>query len=138
MDARFKTPANFYICGQSQSGKSFLVRSILYNLDELFNHVPSKIIYCYGERQSEFHEMESKIPNIDFVEGFPDNLFDILDGCQNSLVVIDDLMSECSSDQRMSYLFTRGSHHRGVSVMCLTQNFIPLGKQSRTISLNSH
>jgi ABC-type polar amino acid transport system ATPase subunit len=25
-DVRLKTPANFYICGQSQSGKSYLVR----------------------------------------------------------------------------------------------------------------
>ena len=138
MDVRFRTPANFYVCGQSQSGKSYLVRSMLYNLNELFYPVPNKIIYCYGERQSEFGEMESKIPNICFVEGFPDNLFDILEGCQNSLVVVDDLMSECSSDQRMSDLFTRGSHHRGVSVMYLTQNLFPPGKQSRTISLNSH
>ena len=138
MDVRFKTPANFYICGQSQSGKSHLIRSMLYSLNELFYPVPSKIIYCYGEPQAEFGEMESKIQNITFVQGFPENLLDIVEGCQNSLVVVDDLMSECSSDQRMSKLFTRGSHHRGISVMYLTQNLFPPGKQSRTISLNSH
>ena len=121
MDVRFKTPANFYICGQSQSGKSHLVRSMLYNLNELFHPVPSKIIYCYGEPQMEFDEMVKRIPNIIFVEGFPDNLTDILEGCQNSLVIVDDLMSECSNDPRMSDLFTRGSHHRGISVMYLTQ-----------------
>jgi hypothetical protein len=38
----------------------------------------------------------------------------------------------------MSDLFTKGSHHKGVSVMYLTQNLFPPGKQSRTISLNSH
>ncbi len=29
MDVRFKVPANFYVSGQSQSGKSFLVRKLL-------------------------------------------------------------------------------------------------------------
>jgi hypothetical protein len=65
-------------------------------------------------------------------------VYDILEGYKNSLVIIDDLMSECSKDQRVSDLFTRGSHHRGISVMYLTQNLFPPGKQSRTISLNSH
>ena len=51
---------------------------------------------------------------------------------------MDDLMFECSKDQRMSELFTKSSHHRGMSVMYLAQNLFPPGKQSRTISLNSH
>ncbi len=65
-------------------------------------------------------------------------LYGNLKGIQNSLVIIDDLMSECSKDQRISNLFTSGSHHQGISVMYLTQNLFPPGKQSRTISLNSH
>jgi hypothetical protein len=47
-------------------------------------------------------------------------------------------MSQCSNDPRVADLFTRGSHHRGVSVLYLTQNLFPPGKLSRTISLNSH
>ena len=58
--------------------------------------------------------------------------------CTNCLVIVDDLMSQCSQNQSMSDLFTKGSHHRGVSVMYLTQNLFPPGRQSRTISLNSH
>ena len=136
MDVRFKTPANFYICGQSQCGKSYLVRSMLNHLDELFYPVPSKIIYCYGEYQQMFDEMLQTIPNISFVQGFPNDLYDI--ASSNSLIVVDDLMSQCSKDERMSDMFTKGSHHRGISVMYLTQNLFPPGKQSRTISLNSH
>ena len=77
MDVRFKTPANFYICGQSQCGKSVLVRSILNHLDELFNPVPSKIVYCYGEYQSAFDDLMQKNPDITFVEGLTeyDQLF---------------------------------------------------------------
>ena len=136
MDVRFKAPANFYICGQSQCGKSFLVRSILNHLDELFNPVPSKIVYCYGAYQSAFDDLMQNIPDITFVEGFPENLCDMIS--TNSLVIVDDLMSQCSQNQIMSDLFTKWSHHKGVSVMYLTQNLFPPGKQSRTISLNSH
>ena len=114
------------------------MRSILHSLNELFDPVPSRIIYCYGEYQHAFKDMIQTIPNIYFNEGFPDNLYGILEGYQNSLVIIEDLMSECSKDQRISDLFTRGSHHQGISVMYLTQNLFPPGKQSRTISLNSH
>ena len=68
MDVRFRTPANFYICGQSQSGKSYLVRSLLHNLEELFYPVATKLIYCYGEYQKEFEQLF--LPNLELVEGF--------------------------------------------------------------------
>ena len=76
--------------------------------------------------------------NVELMEGFPDNLSDMVRGHDHSLVVLDDLMSQCSNDQRVADLFTRGSHHRGISVLYLTQNLFPPGKLSRTISLNSH
>ena len=138
MDVRFRTPANFYICGQSQSGKSYLVRYMLCHLEKLFHAVPNKVIYCYGEYQKEFDELLKTLPFVEFIEGFPSNLYEMTEGCENSQVILDDLMSQCSNDQRMSDLFTRGSHHRGISVLFLTQNLFPPGKLSRTISLNSH
>jgi hypothetical protein len=135
MDVRFKTPANFFICGQTQSGKSYLTRRILQNMGELFDPVPTKIIYCYGEYQKKFGELS---PSVEMIEGFPDDIGSLTRGHENSLIVLDDSMSQCSSDQRAVDLFTRGSHHMGVSVLYLTQNLFPPGKLSRTISLNSH
>ena len=95
----------------------------------------TKIIYCYGEYQKKFDELP---PNVELMEGFPDNLNDMVRGHDHSLVVLDDLMSQCSNDQRVADLFTRGFHHRGISVLYLTHNLFPPGKLSRTISLNSH
>ena len=105
-------------------------------LGELFHPVPTKIIYCYGEYQKEFDELE--MPNIRLVEGFPNDLYALTNGHENSLVVLDNMMSDCSNDQRVSDLFTRGSYHRGISVLYLTRNLFPPGKLSRTVSLNSH
>ena len=64
MDVRFKVPANFYISGQSQCGKSYLVRKLLHYLNELFHPVPSEVIYCYGEYQKEFDQLHG----VDFIE----------------------------------------------------------------------
>ena len=88
-----------------------------------------------GEYQKKFDELPS---NVELMEGFPDNLSDMVRGHDHSLVVLDDLMSQYSNDQRVADLFTRGSHHRGISVLYLMKNLFLPGKLSRTISLNSH
>ena len=71
MDVRFRTPANFYVSGKSQCGKTFLVHSMIRNMNELFFPVPNKVIYCYSEYQDMFTELQSEIANILFVESFP-------------------------------------------------------------------
>ena len=121
----FKAPANFYICGQTQCGKSHMVRRMLRHLGEMFHPVPTKTVYCYGAYQKEFDELPL---NVELVEGFPDNLTEMTQGHEHSLVVLDDLMSQCSNDQRVADLFTKGSHHNGISVLYLTQNLFPPGK----------
>ena len=113
MDVRFRTHANFYISGKTQSGKSRLYRCMLPHLEELFHPIPTNVIYCYGKHQKKFEELP---PNVELVEGFLDNLSNMIRGHDNSLIVLDDLMSQCSSDQRVADLFTRGLHHHGISV----------------------
>lgn len=53
-------------------------------------------------------------------------------------IVFDDLMQDAVNSQQISDLFTKGSHHRNLSVILLTQNFFVQGKEMRNISLNSH
>ena len=50
-------------------------------------------------------------------------------------MVLDDLMAE--SDERVTNLFTKKSHHCNTSVIYLVQNLFPKNKESRSISLNS-
>ena len=71
---------------------------------------------------------------MEFIEGLPD--LDSFDGKQWTLLIIDDLMHE--TDERVSKIFTRVSHHKNLSVLYLTQNLFFGSKQNRTISLNSH
>ena len=83
--------------------------------------------------------MQRIIPGIEFVKGIPTNTDDeqFLNPAIQNLIVIDDLMSEASNDKRICDLFTKGSHHRNLSVICLVQSLYYQGKESRTMSLNS-
>ena len=80
------------------------------------------------------------MPNIEFVKGIPttleqDSYFDVN---KRNLIVFDDQMIDASNDKRIVNLFTRGSHHRNLSVIYIVQKLFHQGKGSRSISLNSH
>ena len=112
MDVLFKLPANVYIYGQSQSRKSCLVLSMLRHLNELFDPPPtSRLIYCFFVNVKPcLTTWLKQYQAFSFVEVFPENLHDMLVDDKNSLIIVDDLISECSKDQRMSELFKPGSH----------------------------
>ena len=70
--------------------------------------------------------------------GWRDEIFDTLSPKQRNIIILDDQMSTASSSQSVADLFTRGSHHRNLTVIYLVQNVYNHGKSQRTISLNSH
>lgn len=136
-DVRFKTPTSIMVSGPTQAGKTVLARRLLMNKHMLFDQEINKVVYCYGAYQPGFAELERNVENIIFVEGFPDNVMDLFDN-QPGILVIDDLMADCSNDQRMADLLTKHSHHKNITVIYIVQNLFPPGKFSRTISLNCH
>ena len=79
------------------------------------------------------------VPGIEFVKGIPHDLDEdwYFDPKINNLMVIDDQMTETSNDKRILNLFTKGSHHRNLSVIFLLQNVYFQGKIMRTLSLNA-
>ena len=83
-------------------------------------------IYCYGEYQQSFR----KYSNVEFRQGLPDA--SDFDGSEPVLLMIEDLMQE--TDGTVANLFTKGSHHRNVSVVFLAQNLFPKNKFARTMS----
>jgi len=56
-------------------------------------------------------------------------------GEQSTLLVLDDLMSE--ADERIQNMFTRGSHHKNISIIFMVQNFFSKNKYMHTICLNA-
>ena len=69
---------------------------------------------------------------------FPSDLESMINPSIRNLVVIDDLMHELSNDPRITSLFTKGCHHRNLSVIFILQNIFHRGKELRDMSLNCH
>ena len=106
----------------------------------MINLPPERIGWCYSQWQPAYMEMLVTIPNTEFVKGIPpalekDSYFHVN---KRNLIVFDDQMIDAGKDQRIVNLFTRGSHHRNLSVIYIVQNLFHQGKGSRSISLNSH
>ena len=123
-------PFTTLIAGPTGSGKTRFVFKMVMNVDVMIDPPPRRIVYCYGEYQKLFDEY----PRVTFHPGLPD--LEDFDGSEPTLLVIDDLMNE--TDESVANLFTKGSHHRNVSVVFLVQNLFHKNKHVRTISLNSH
>lgn len=120
-------PFTMLVCGPSNSGKTFFVKRIIE--EKIIKPFPPRIIWCYGAYQSLFNEMN----NVEFYDGLPSEI----DTISNALIVLDDLMSELCDNNKLSKLFTKGSHHRNLSVIFIVQNMYQRGKEMRNISLNT-
>jgi len=89
------------------------------------------VVWCYGEKSA----VPSRLP-VDVIihEGVPE-VFGSARG-EPSLVILDDLLNDVYSKQ-VYELFMRGSHHRNISVILITQNLFHQGRFCRHISLNA-
>ena len=136
----FKHPFTMMIAAPTGGGKTWFVKKLLENQSKWIQPPPERIVWLYGQWQPMYEEMRRTIPGIEFVKGIPSNIGEdrFLDPSVRNLLVIDDLMSDATKDTRICDLFTKGSHHRNLSVLCLLQNLYYRGKENRTMSLNSH
>lgn len=128
-----KHPFTMLVSGPTGSGKTVWVKNLI-NQNHLFClPSPERIVYCYGEYQPIFASFKKTI----FMPGLPENIMQMFDGSKPEWLIIDDLMLETANSKVVSEIFTKGSHHRNLSIILLVQNFFMRGKESRNISLNS-
>ncbi len=99
---------------------------------------PMPTLCLYKRWQTLFDKMKATIPNIQFREGIPHDLDSdtILNAKRTNSVIIDDLMTDIKKDSTIQDLFTVGSHHPKLSVICLLQNVYFPGTQ--TMRYNFH
>ena len=71
------------------------------------------------------------VENVEFQHGLAD-----VEELQSCPLVLDDMMD--SLEGGVADLFTKGSHHKNISVIVVTQNVFHQSKFQRTISLNTH
>jgi len=137
----FVGPSTFSISGTTGSGKTSWIKKVLFYKEKLFpEKVPKHILYCYGVWQSLFEEMEQNIPEITFHKGVPSSevIEAIAKNKEHNIIILDDLMQDVVKNPEIEILFTRGAHHKDLSIIYLNQNMFCQGKYARSIALNCH
>lgn len=129
MSLTWKHPFAAIVAGPSGCGKTQFVLKFLKNIDRITNVKFKEVIWYYAEWQKWYE----KYPWIKFEEGLPTSNFE---NFEPRLIIIDDLMRE--SNEKVVDLFTKGCHHKNISVFFITQNLFHQGKGQRDISLNAH
>ena len=134
MFSGFVHPFSCLVAGPSQSGKTVFISKIL-KAPHLYIHQPlSRIVWCYGvKNENQIAKLEniSHLP-IEFVEGLPEMDDVSLDG-EKVVVVLDDLMNSAGKSNNVADLFTKGCHHRDLSVILTLQNFFHQGRSMRDV-----
>jgi hypothetical protein len=127
-DLKFKHPFTCIICGPTGSGKyNFCVR-FLQHLDSQCTEkkFARGILWCYGERSAvPSRELAPLGKTVKYQEGVP-KIFGSATGGLPFLLILDDLLTEAYS-REVSYLFTKGSHHRNVNAIPTTQTLFHQG-----------
>lgn len=132
MDPRWKHPFTCIVSGPTMAGKSVFVKRFLASADTMCDTTFDKIYLHYAEWQNAYLQLPSRV---EFRAG-PPAREDYEDEGRTKLVVLDDLMRE-TNDTVVDF-FTKGSHHRNMSVIFITQNLYHQGKGQRDISLNAN
>lgn len=132
----FQQPVSVIVSGPSKCGKTSLLISILSN-PHYFKPAPSRVFWLQGiVNEGQMEMIRTSIP---YEVIFLDDL-SVLGNTtipKNSIIVVDDMMQKINSSNEIADMFTKSSHHKNISVFCLTQNLFGQGRRSRDISLNS-
>ena len=128
----WKFPFTAVISGPSGSGKSHFIDRFIKNLNQMVDVKFDRIMLYYTEWQNGYLRLGK---DIEFHEGLP-QFSDFSSDNKPKLVILDDLQKE-SSNNIVADIFTKGSHHWGISVIFVTQNLFHQGRNQRTIALNT-
>jgi len=121
------------VAGPTGSGKTSFCIRLLRNLDTQCTESRFRggIKWCYSGQTAVPRQQLDKLGlKITYQEGLHKNYGNALG--EPSLIILDDLLNQVYSKD-VCDLFTKGSHHRNISVLLLTQN---LYQQSPIITIS--
>ena len=131
-DSKLEKPFRLIVGGGSGSGKTEFVKRLVNE-----NHFSSpfdKLVYCYpdylGDCPTEFDQIVEYQPglcDLTYFAGLP----------KNSLVILDDMMSECGNSDVIMKLFSVIARKKNLSLIFIVQNIYNQSKQFRNIRLNA-
>ncbi|KAL6433564.1 hypothetical protein ACFW04_006567 [Cataglyphis niger] len=140
MDVRWKHLWTSIVCGPMGCGKTIFVKTFFRHLTTMLDVRFERILFYYAEKNEYANNtmVKSKKNIIKFHKGLPCPEDYSNDPLFPKLVIIDDLMRKSSSCDAIVDLFTKGSHHKNLSVILISQNLFHQRRGQRDISLNAN
>ena len=129
-DLKLIHPFSLIISGPTSSGKSTVLFKILENLHQNTDTTIQKVVFIYGVYQEVFENY----PNIFFTDDL--DYMDIKPDVP-TIIILDDVMSTVNNSKKLEELFTRGVHHRKISVILTLQNLFYHGSVMKTLRDNA-
>ena len=116
-DIPFQHPCTILVSGPTGCGKTRLVRRLIEPLEQLINPSPQRIIWVYSEWQEEYDRVLKFNLSTEFIHNWNEFIYDNLNVEERNLLVIDDQMTEAHDCITLVKLYTKGSHHRNLTVI---------------------
>lgn len=105
---QLRHPFTYIVAGGTQCGKTTFVTNIIKYLDKMITPRIDEVIVFYKEFQPGYQLMQSYDSRVKCVEGLQLDLIKQ----NNTLIIIDDQMTDSLKDKTVQELFTTGVHHR--------------------------
>lgn len=136
----FKHPFTCTIAGPSQSGKTVFLLKLLKALPCYVHPTPTRVVWCYGiENEQQMKKIQACATHlpIEFIRGLPESM-DTFSPEDNNLLILDDLMQDAGKNDYIAELFTKGSHHRNLSIFLVLQNIFHQACKMRDIHTSTN
>ena len=132
MDPRWKHPFTCLLAGPTGCGKTVFASNLVNRASYMIHPPPENIIWVHDDDDSD--SLKGVPPEVTLSRDVAD--IEHLTRSKRHLVIVDDKMGAAA--EKMLGLFTKGSHHRNISIVYIVQNLFDQNKYHRTISLNTH
>jgi len=121
-DCKLKFPATCLVFGNSNSGKTELIFSLLKNRERVFGQPINHVYFIYTILQERFNEIANEDSTIKFIKDFSE----VPDTKQEKTIIVfddkmNDFMTNKKSKNEILDIFFRQSHHRNFFVFVTMQ-----------------
>lgn len=129
------------VCGPSQIGKTRFVQRVIDEMDGLYKQpAPAFVVYCYSIWQQAYVEIKEKHGGkVIFHQGLPENDYikQISSAHPHCLMVLDDTLEPIIDRPEILSLFLEKVHHYKMNLFYILHHLFAVGKNRRTLSLQT-
>ena len=128
----FKMGSSMQVIGPTYSGKTYFIIRLIDYCKTVFDKLPQHVYWFYGGKTKIHDKLASR--KYKMHEGLPKNGFDFVK--ENSIIVLDDLMTDSKNDANVTKLFTQLAHHKKLFIINVKQNLYNQSREARDRTLN--